>query len=126
MTSSGWGSAQVLGALAGAAGSLALFVVVEATRPDPLIPLRLFKMANLRIGNLVMAILGVTMTAALYFVSLYLEQLLGESALEAGLSLLPMTVLMVAVGLGARRLIVVFGPRRLLVTGALVTAGGLA
>lgn len=126
VTSSGWGSAQVLGALAGAAGSLALFVVVEATRPDPLIPLRLFKMANLRIGNLVMAILGVTMTAALYFVSLYLEQLLGESALEAGLSLLPMTVLMVAVGLGARRLIVVFGPRRLLVTGALVTAGGLA
>jgi hypothetical protein len=83
-------------------------------------------MANLRIGNLVMAILGVTMTAALYFVSLYLEQLLGESALEAGLSLLPMTVLMVAVGLGARRLIVVFEPRRLLVTGALVTAGGLA
>ena len=125
VTASGWGSAQVLGALIGAAGSLALFVVVEATRPDPLIPLGLFKMGNLRIGNLVMAILGVTMTAALYFVSLYLEQLLGESALEAGLSLLPMTVVMVAVGLGARRLIVVFGARRLLVTGALVTAGGL-
>ncbi len=106
--------------------SLALFVAVEATRPDPLIPLALFKMANLRIGNLVMAILGVTMTAALYFVALYLEQLLGESALVAGLSLLPMTVVLVAAGLASKKLIVTFGPRQLLVTGALVAAGGLA
>lgn len=125
-TTSGWGSGEVVGTLAGAAVSLALFVAVEATRPDPLIPLALFQMANLRIGNLVMAILGVTMTAALYFVALYLEQLLGESALEAGLSLLPMTVVMVAAGLASRKLIVTFGPRRLLVTGALVAAAGLA
>ncbi|MHB1504351.1 MAG: DHA2 family efflux MFS transporter permease subunit [Acidimicrobiales bacterium] len=125
-TTAGWGSAQVAGTLVGAAVSLAFFVAVEATHPDPLIPLGLFKMGNLRIGNLVMAILGVTMTTALYFVALYLEQLLDESALEAGLSLLPMTVVLVAAGLASRRLIVVFGPRRLLVTGALIASGGLA
>ena len=122
----GWGSASVIASLAAAVALTGAFVAVEATSARPLIPLGLFRPRSLRIGNVLMGCLGVTMTATLFFLSLYLQQALGYSALRTGLALVPMTVILVAGGLASRKLVPLVGARLLLVTGALVTTAGLA
>jgi EmrB/QacA subfamily drug resistance transporter len=122
----GWGSPGVVAALAAAAVLLAGFVAVEAAGSRPLIPLALFRLRGLRIGNLLMLCMGVTMTAVFFFVSLYLQQALGYSALRTGLALLPITVILVAGGLASRQLVPVVGPRLLLAAGGLGAAAGIA
>lgn len=122
----GWGSSTVVTALVVAAVLLAGFVAVEATSSRPLIPLALFRPRGLRIGNLLMLCMGVAMTAAAFFISLYLQQAIGYSALRTGLGMLPMTVVLVAGGLASRRLVPVVGHRRLLVIGGLIATAGIA
>ncbi|GAA5189858.1 MFS transporter [Rugosimonospora acidiphila] len=125
-SSDGWGSRGVVTALVVAAVLIAGFVAVEATSSRPLIPLALFRPRALRIGNLAMLSLGVTMTSASFFISLYLQQALGYSALRTGLALLPLTIVLVVGGLASRRLVPLVGARNLLVAGGLITAGGVA
>jgi EmrB/QacA subfamily drug resistance transporter len=122
----GWGAPSVVTALVAAAALIAGFVAVEATSSRPLIPLALFRLRGLRIGNLLMLCMGVTMTAAFFFLSLYLQEALGYSALRTGLALLPTTVILIAGGLAARRLVPVAGPRLLLLAGGLITAASFA
>ncbi|MGH3170253.1 MAG: MFS transporter [Trebonia sp.] len=126
VSSDGWGSRSVVTALAAAAVLIGGFVAVEAGGTRPLIPLDLFRRHGLRIGNLVMLGLGATMTAAFYFLSLYMQEALGYSALRTGMALLPTTVVMIIGGLFSRRLMPVAGPRLLLITGGLLTAASLA
>ncbi|MYW04879.1 MFS transporter, partial [Streptomyces sp. SID3343] len=121
----GWTSVGVLGTLLAAALCAGVFVLVERAAAHPLVPRSLWRLPALRVGNLVMVLMGATMTAALFFVSLYLQQILGYSALRAGTAMLPMTVALIAGGLAARKLISTFGPRPLLVSGSLTTTVGL-
>jgi EmrB/QacA subfamily drug resistance transporter len=121
----GWGSPGVVAALIAAAVLLAGFVAVEAAGSRPLIPLALFRLRGLRLGNLLMLCMGVTMTAVFFFVSLYLQQALGYSALRTGLALLPITVILIAGGLASRQLVPVVGPRVLLAGGGLLAAAGI-
>lgn len=120
--SDGWGSVSVVAPLAAAAAFLTGFVVIEATGSRPLIPLALFRVHTLRIGNLIMLCMGILMTGAMYLISLYCQQGLGYSALRTGLDLLPMTLVLVAAGIGSRNLVQVLGARRQLVLGAVITA----
>jgi EmrB/QacA subfamily drug resistance transporter len=122
----GWGSPGVVTALVVAAVLIAGFVAVEATSSRPLIPLALFRPRSLRIANLLMLCLGVSMTAVFFFLSLYLQEAIGYSALRTGLAMLPTTVLLVIGGLASRQLVTMAGPRRLLVIGALLAAAGIA
>ncbi|QMU78801.1 MFS transporter [Streptacidiphilus sp. PB12-B1b] len=122
----GWGSVTVLAPLAAAAVLIAAFAAVELRSAQPLVPPLLVRQRNLVIGNAVMACLGVTMTGALYFLSLYLQQVLHYSALRTGLAMLPMTAVLVAGGLASRSLVPLVGPRRLLLGGSLTAAAGLA
>ena len=122
----GWGSLTVVTALAAAAVLVAGFVVAEATSSRPLIPLALFRPRSLRIGNLLMLCMGASMTAAFYFLSLYLQQALGYSALRAGLAVVPTTVILIAGGLASRQLVAIVGRRLLLLAGAVITAAGTA
>lgn len=121
----GWGSVNVIVSLIIAAVLTSAFVVVEATAARPLIPLALFRARSLCVGNLLMGCLGVTMTATLFFLSLYLQDALGYSALRTGLALLPMTIILVVGGLASRKLIPMVGPRLPLVVGALIATAGL-
>lgn len=120
--SDGWGSISVVAPLAGAAAFLVGFVVIEAVGSRPLIPLALFRVRTLRIGNLIMLCMGILMTGAMYLISLYCQQGLGYSALRTGLDLLPMTFVMVAAGIGSRGLVQVLGARWQLALGAVITA----
>lgn len=124
-SSDGWRSPSVVIALVVAVVLIAGLVVVEATSSRPLIPPALFRLGGLRIGNLVMLLMGVTMNAMFFFVALYLQQAIGYSALRAGMAMVPVTVVLVVAGIGARGLIPVLGPRLTLVIGGLITAAGL-
>lgn len=125
-TADGWESAAVIASLTAAAALLAGFVLVEARTRQPLVRLGILASRGLRLANLILVCLGVCMTATIFFLSLYLQQVLGYSALRAGLALVPMTVTSVIGAFLARRLIQLAGTRTVTVAGSVVTAGGLA
>ena len=108
-TIKGWGSTPVIAALAAAAILLAAFGMTEARSAAPLVPLSIFGQRSLAVGNTVMACLGVVMTSGFFFLSLYLQQILGYSALRTGAAIVPMTVLLAAGPLAAKRLLPRFG-----------------
>jgi EmrB/QacA subfamily drug resistance transporter len=122
----GWASVQILSLLAIAALLLVIFLVIQARRREPLLPLAIFKAPNLAAGNLVMGLLGAAWIPLWFFLNLYLQQILGLSALASGLALLPMTVLIMVVMVGfSGRLIGRFGPKINLIIGLLLMGAAL-
>ncbi|MEU4377131.1 MFS transporter [Pseudonocardia alni] len=122
----GWSSATTLGALAVAAAGLAVFVVDEGWwSRSPLVPLRLFRLRAITLGNAAMLLAGVCLMPMWYFLSLYMQQGLGLSALLTGLGFLPHTLITVAVGAWlAPRLMGRVPARTLLAAGCLIGAAG--
>lgn len=125
-STTGWGSPSVVIPLAAAAVLIVAFLGIEARSPHPLIPPAMVRPRNLRIANVLMLCVGVTLTALMFFLSLYCQQVLGYSALRTGMAMLPITVVFVAGGITSRQLIPVFGPRPVLVVGGLIATGGIA
>jgi EmrB/QacA subfamily drug resistance transporter len=125
-TIKGWGAVPVIAPLAAAAVLLAAFGVIEIRSPAPLVPLSIFGQRSLPVGNTVMTCLGLVMTSGFFFESLYLQQFLGYSALRTGMAIVPMTVLLAAGPLAAKRLLPRFGPRTLILAGGILTTFGLA
>lgn len=121
----GWGSGQVLTALVGGIAAFAAFVAIEARADEPLIPREVFAVHNIRIGSILTVFMDVVITAPLFFLSLYLQQVLGESALRTGMSLLPMACVMSAGVFVSQKLIPLLGPWRLVLAGGLIVAAGL-
>jgi EmrB/QacA subfamily drug resistance transporter len=123
----GWSSLGVIVPLALGAVLLGLFVLVEGKlASDPLIPLDIFKMPALRAANLVVALLFAGMFGMWYFVSLYLQEVKGQDALLAGVSFLPMTLLIFAGSATAPKLVARLGVRTTLTIGmSLATIGFL-
>ena len=121
----GWGSAQVLGLLGAGLALLGAFVVIEGRLATaPLMPLRIYRARTLTAANLVVLTLGATTFGMWFFCTLYLQQVLGYSPLEAGLAFLPMTSMIVAASFAASRAVGRFGAKRLLVAGMLTLAVG--
>jgi EmrB/QacA subfamily drug resistance transporter len=123
----GWGSAGVLGPLVLGLVMLSLLALVEGRiARDPLIPLGVFRMPQLRAANLIVALLFSAVFGMWYFVSLYLQLVNGDTALLAGISFLPMTLLVFAGSATAPRLVARIGVRNTLITGmSLATLGFL-
>jgi EmrB/QacA subfamily drug resistance transporter len=123
----GWGAAGVLAPLAGAVVLLGLFALVEGRLARaPLVPLAVFRMKQLRTSNLVVLLLYSAQFAMFFFVTLYLQQVLGLSALEAGLVFVPVTLSVAAGSTLAPRVVARFGLRRALTAGMLFATAGLA
>jgi EmrB/QacA subfamily drug resistance transporter len=123
----GWGSPGVLGPLAAGLVLLAAFGVVEGRLARvPLVPLRVFSMNQLRTSNLVVLLLYSAQFAMFFFLTLYMQQVLGMSALEAGFGFAPLTMAVVVGSTIAPRLVRRFGVRGALTAGMLCGAGGLA
>jgi MFS family permease len=109
-----------------AAVLLASFVFIEARlATHPLMPLRLFKSRFVTGANVVMFLLGAAMFAMWFFLTLYLQQVLGYSPLITGLTFLPQTAAIAIGATVAGRLVPRVGPRPLMVAGGLLSAGGL-
>jgi len=116
-----------MGLLAAAALLFALFIGIEARVRNPLMPLRLFRLRNLATINVV----GVLWTAAMFawfFISaLYMQLVLGYSAMQVGLAFLPANLIMAAFSLGiSARMVMRYGIRMPLAAGLALTAAGLA
>jgi EmrB/QacA subfamily drug resistance transporter len=115
----GWTSARIVGAFAVAAVGLAAFVVLELRQRLPMLDLSLFRSGTFAGANTVVLLVALAMFGVLFFVSLYMQNILGYSALQAGAAFLPMTALIVGIAPLAGRFSDRVGSRWLM-------AGGMA
>ena len=120
----GQGGAGVVAGLAGVA-ALAAFVAVERRSTHPMLPLSLFRSPQFTGANVTTFAVYGAMGAALFLVVLRLQVSLGYSALEAGLSMLPFTVLMLILSARVGALAQRIGPRLPMTAGPLLSAAGL-
>ncbi len=122
----GWASARTIGELVGATALLGLFVATEARfAAHPLVPLRIFRSWTLSGANVVALLVGLSLFAVFFFLTLYMQQVLRFTPLQAGVAYLPFTVgIIVASGAGAA-LVTRTGVKWLLVGGLLIMAAGL-
>jgi EmrB/QacA subfamily drug resistance transporter len=90
-----WGSPLVLGLLATSLVGLVLFVIVERRAASPIIPFVLFRNPTYRLAVFISAAVGATLFSAIFFLSLYMVNVLGTSATEAGTTLIPLTLSLV-------------------------------
>ena len=88
----GWGSGRTIGLFALSAILLAAFVATELRTPAPLVPFRIFRVRTLTGANVVGLLVGASLFSMFFFISLYMQQVLGYSAIKAGLSYLPLAV----------------------------------
>lgn len=124
-TEDGWGSTATLACFAGAIVLLALFVVVEARQRAPLVPLGVFRVRNVSGGNAGALLLGSLIFSTFFFVTLYMQRVLGYSAIETGVAYLPLTAAMILASGLASNLLARVGFRPLLTTGMALLAGAL-
>jgi EmrB/QacA subfamily drug resistance transporter len=114
----GWGDTRILVLSAISAALLALFIHRQATIANPLMPLRLFRSRNVAGSNVLQALLVAGMFGMFFLGALYLQRVLGYSALDVGLAFLPTTLVMGSLSLGfSEKLIMRFGPRTTLIPG---------
>ena len=124
--SNGWGDHLAVGAFGLSAVLLALFIVTESRASQPITPLRLFANAS-RSGAMVTRLLVVAgMFGMYYFLTLYLQRILGFSPLRAGVAFLPMSVTLFAVSRLAPRLMPRLGVKPMIIAGLLPATGAMA
>jgi EmrB/QacA subfamily drug resistance transporter len=123
----GWGSTQTIGLLALAVVLIAGFVFTELRTRAPLVPFPgIFRIRTISGINVTALLIAMALFSMFFFISLYMQQVLGYDALKAGLSYLPLAVgIIVSAGL-ASGLVTRFGFKPVLIVGLLLTAGGLA
>jgi MFS family permease len=123
--SAGWTSAQTLGLGAIALALIGAFVAIEARSSHPLMPFSIFRLRTLRAANVIGLLLGMALFAMFFFISLYLQQVLGYDALKAGLAYLPLAFTIIISAGVASALVTKLGFKPVLIAGLLITAVGL-
>lgn len=121
----GWGAGRTVGGLIGAGALLLVFAVVEARQQHPLFPFSIFRVKGLGEADLTQVIAMAGFYAMFFFLTLYLQNVLGFSPVRAGLVYLPATF-GVALSAGiASKVMLRTGTRPLISLGALLGAGGI-
>jgi EmrB/QacA subfamily drug resistance transporter len=122
----GWGSTQTVLVLAGALALLAAFVASQAVIRQPLVPLSVLRVRDLRGANVTLLLLGAAWIPMWFMLNLYLQQVLGYGPFEAGAALLPMTALIMVLMVGVTaRILGRFGLKAPLVVGLAILAAGI-
>jgi EmrB/QacA subfamily drug resistance transporter len=122
---SGWGSSKTIGLLALSAVLLAAFVAIELRARKPLVPFSIFRIRTLTGANVVGLLVGASLFSMFYFISLYMQQVLGYSAIHAGLSYLPLALTIMASAGIASSLVTKVGYKPVLAIGLLFIFAGL-
>ena len=122
----GWASPQVWGSGLGGLVLLGLFVLHERRTPEPTVPLGLFGRRNFSVGNLQTFAMYGGLGITFFLLVLFLQEVAGYNALQAGLAVMPTTIVMFMLSKRFGRLADRFGPRLFMGVGPLVAAAGLA
>src|SRR4051812_3496807 len=122
----GWSSPEVWAVGLGGIALLGVFIVHERRTPMPMLPLELFKRRNFAFGNIQTFAMYGGLGAMFFFLTLFLQQVAGYEALEAGIATIPTTLVMFSLSKRAGRLADRFGPRYFMGIGPLVASVGIA
>jgi EmrB/QacA subfamily drug resistance transporter len=123
--SRGWGDPVVLAGLLGGAALLVLFVVYEARASHPMLPLGLFRHRNFSAANVETLLVYAALSALFFFLTIFLQQVAGWSALESGLAGVPVTILMFFLSRRFGALAGRYGPRLFMGAGPLLGAAAV-
>jgi EmrB/QacA subfamily drug resistance transporter len=122
---SGWGSTKTLGLGALSLVILAAFVVIERRHRQPLVPFSIFRLRTLRGANVVSLLVAMSLFSMFFFISLYMQQVLGYDALKAGVAYLPLALTIILSAGLASVLVTRIGFKTTLVIGMLFVTAGL-
>jgi EmrB/QacA subfamily drug resistance transporter len=118
----GWTSSRILGAFAVAVGMLVAFVLLETRQRLPMLDLSLFRNGTFAGANLAVLLVALAMFGVFFFVSLYMQGVLGYSAVETGAAFLPLTILIMLTAPIAGKASDRFGSRWLMTVGMILIA----
>jgi EmrB/QacA subfamily drug resistance transporter len=121
----GWGSAQTIGVLIGAAVLMVVFLAIEARSRSPLVPLSFFRKRTPTGANIIGFGLGTMVFGMFFLLSLYMQQVLGFSALKTGVGYLAVALTAVVASGAAQALTTRVGVRPVLAFGLALIGGGL-
>jgi predicted MFS family arabinose efflux permease len=124
-TSWGWASANTLGTLAASFVLIAFFILIERRTQSALVPLSIFGNRSLSISNVVSLALGASIFSMFYFLSLYMQEVLGYSALKTGVGYLAIAGSIIVAAGAAQALVAKLGVRLVMTMGMALAAGGL-
>ncbi len=125
-TEQGWGSTFTLSLLAASAALVAAFVAIELRSPAPLLPMRIFRLRPLSAANATAVVIGAIAFSQFFLLTLYMQQVLGYSAIEAGVGFAAVTGTIIVFSNVAQTLVTRFGVRRVLASGLVLDAVSLA
>jgi EmrB/QacA subfamily drug resistance transporter len=124
-TQHGWETLSTLGLLGAAVALIVAFVVVELRSPAPLLPLKIFRLRTLAGSNLAGFLLGGSIFAQFFLLTLYMQQVLHYSALKTGVAYIALTLAIISFSAVAQSLATRIGIRRVLPVGMAMAAAGL-
>src|SRR5918992_4797878 len=113
----GWTSTRIVGAFAVAAVMITVFILLERHQRAPMLQLELFRNGTYTGANLVVLLVALAMFGVFFFVSLYMQNVLGYSAIQTGAAFLPLTILIILIAPVAGKLSDRHGSRWLMATG---------
>ncbi len=122
----GWGSTQTIGLILLSVVLMAAFIAIELRASKPLVPFSIFRIRTLTGANVVGLLVGASLFSMFFFISLYMQQVLGYSAIHAGLSYLPLALAIMASAGIASQLVTKLGYKPVLAVGLLFIVVGLA
>jgi EmrB/QacA subfamily drug resistance transporter len=121
----GWNSHLILGLFAASGFLLLLFLFIEIGAAEPMVNLSLFRDRNFSIGSLLALLITFSMLGTFFLVPLFLQQILGFSAIKTGLTITPLAIAMLIIAPNVGRLSDRFGGRWFLVFGMLIVSVAL-
>ena len=120
-----WGDAQVLASLTASVVLLVSFVLIEMRSSRPLLPMRVLADRNRSGAYLIMLCVSTGLFGLFFFLTLFIQTVLGYSAIRSGIAYLPFAIGVVIASALASQLVPRIGPRPLIVAGAAMVAGGM-
>ncbi len=122
----GWSDRLTIAAFVAAVVLLSVFLAIETRTPQPITPLHMFRNRNRAGSYAIMLGLAAALFGMFFFLTLFVQEVLGYSPLRAGLAFLPVSAVIIVAAQVVARLLPVVGPKRFMVAGALAATVGLA
>jgi EmrB/QacA subfamily drug resistance transporter len=124
-TQHGWLTAETIGLLAASAALIVAFVVIELRSKAPLLPMRIFRLRTLTGSNVAGLLMGGSIFAQFFLLTLYMQQVLHYSALKTGVAYIALTLTIISFSAVSQALVTRLGIRSVLTTGLLLSAAAL-